>query len=169
MNDLLKDPIFFYSIAFVIFLGLAYRYGKTPILNWIDSEILKIRDELDQARKLRAEAETLMASFKTKQMAGFAEAESIVSHAKAEALVLKAQAELNLQNTLARHEQMALERIRLAEAEALAEIRTAAVDHAMEIAHKVLAEKLDEATLSKLTDQALAEITKLAPTKIKAA
>jgi F0F1-type ATP synthase membrane subunit b/b' len=47
------SPTLLYTIALIIFLGLAVRFGKKPILGWLDGEILKIRAELDQAKKLR--------------------------------------------------------------------------------------------------------------------
>jgi F-type H+-transporting ATPase subunit b len=169
MSALLKDPMFFYGIAFVIFLGLAYRYGRKPILDWIDGEILKIRDELEQAKKLRIEAEITLADYKKKQVAAMADAEAIVRHAKDEAARLKTQAEADLKAALARHEQQALERIRIAEAEAMADVRTAAINAAMAMANKMLASHMDEATAAKLTDQAIGEVSKSAAAKAKAA
>jgi F-type H+-transporting ATPase subunit b len=169
MSDLLKDPMFFYGIAFVIFLGLAYRYGTKPMLAWLDSEILKIRDELNQARKLRAEAEATLAEYKTKQALAMADAEAIVKHAKEEAARLKTEAEADLKDALARHEQQALERIRLAEAEAVEEVRAATVAMAMDMARKTLASKMDDATSAELTDQAIADMRKLTSSKAEAA
>jgi F-type H+-transporting ATPase subunit b len=169
MNALMQDPMTFYSIAFVIFMGLAYRYGRKPFLTWIDAEILKIRDELDQARKLRAEAEATLAEYKAKQTAALAEAEAIVKHAKDEAVRMKSDAESDLKNALARHEQQAMERIRIAETEAMAEVRAAAIDLAMSMARKTLASELDATTATKLTDQAIADMPKAESAKAKAA
>ncbi len=169
MKDLLKDPMFFYGIAFVIFLALAWKHGRKPILGWLDSEILKIRNELDQARKLRVEAETMLAEYKVRQATAMADAEAIVKHAKEEAAQLKAQAEADLKDALARHEQQALERIRIAETEAMAEVRAAAVDLAMDMASKTLASQMDEATAGKLADQAIADMPKPSAAKAKAA
>jgi F-type H+-transporting ATPase subunit b len=169
MSGLFQDPMFFYSIAFVIFLALAWRYGRKPMLGWLDSEILKIRNELEQARKLRAEAEAMLAQYKAKQAEAMKDAEAIVRHASEEAARLRAQAAADLKDALAKHEQQAATRIRLAEAEAIADVRTAVVDLAMKLARETLAAKLDDATAAKLTEQAIAEIPKLAKTKTKAA
>jgi F-type H+-transporting ATPase subunit b len=169
MSDFMQDPMFFYSIALVIFLGIAYRYARKPLLGWLDGEILKIKAELDQARKLRAEAEATLAEYKIKQTVAMSEAEAIVRHAKEEALRLRARAESDLKAALERHEQQAMERIRLAEAEAMAAVRTAAIDTAMTMARSALSSQLDEATSARLTDQAITEIAKAKTAKEKAA
>lgn len=160
MSALFNDPMFFYAIAFAIFIGLAVRFGRKPALNLIDSEIIKIRDELEQARKLRADAEAMLTEYKAKQKTAMAEAEAIVAGAKDEAARLKEKAEAELKSALVRHEQQALERIRVAEAEAASEVRTAAINIAMEIANKTLATNLDDAASAKLIDQAIADISK---------
>jgi F-type H+-transporting ATPase subunit b len=169
MSELLKDPMFFYGIAFVIFLGLAYRYGRVPFLNWIDGEILKVRRQLDEAQKLRAEAEATLAEYKARQAAALAEAEALVRHARDEAARLKVQAEADLKSSLARHEQQAIERIRLAEAAAIAEVRQRAIDLAMNAARHTLAKELQGEAAARLVDQAIADLPKSAGAKAKAA
>ena len=146
MSGLMQDPMFFYAVAFVIFLALAFRFGRKPLLGWLDGEIHKIREELNQAMKLRAEAEAMLAEYKAKQAAALAEAETILRSAKESADRLKAEAETDLKNALARGEQQALDRIRLAEAEALEAVRTATIDLAMQMAAKTLAGQMDDAT-----------------------
>lgn len=168
-NALFQDPMTFYSIAFVIFLALAYKYGKKPLLGWVDAEITKVRDELEQAKKLRIEAEAVLATYKTKQAEALAEAEGIIRHAHEEAQNLKKQAEADLNASLARHEQQAAERIRLAEIEATTSVRQAAIELAMKMAHETLATKIDATTATKLIDQSIAEIPALAQTKARAA
>jgi F-type H+-transporting ATPase subunit b len=169
MNGMMQSPIFFYGIAFVIFLALAWHYGRKPLLGWLDDEILKIRNELDQARKLRAEAEAMLAQYKKKQAEAMAEAEAIVRNAADEAARLRKQAESDLKDALAKHEQQAAARIRMAEAEAIADVRNAIVDGAMKLARETLAAKLDDAVAAKLMEQAIAEMPKLAAKKAKAA
>lgn len=169
MNEMLKDPMFFYGIAFVVFLALVYRFGRVGIVAWIDGEILKVRAQLDEAQKLRADAEATLAEYKENQAKAMAEAEELVRNAKDEAARLKTQAEIDLKASLARHEQQAAERIRLAEAAAIAEVRQRAVDLAMDIARQSLGSKLQGETGAKLIDQAIADLPVSAPTKAKAA
>src|SRR5882672_1032341 len=98
MSALFQNPMVLYGIAFFIFLGLAYWYGRAPMLGWIDGEILKIRNELEQARKLRAEAEATLKEYKAKQAEAMQQAEQIVHHAAEEAKRLRTQAESDLKD-----------------------------------------------------------------------
>ena len=169
MSELLKDPVFFYAIAFVLFIAIAYAKGKKPILEWLDGEILKIRSELDQARSLRFQAEETLAEYKAKQAEALAHAAAIVQHAKQEASQMKAQAEIDLKAALVRHEKQALERIRMVETEALASVRNSLIDMAMTTARQVLASQLDSAVAERLIDQAISDISPSKADKAKAA
>jgi len=167
MNGMMQDPMFWYAVAFAIFIALAYWKVRRPVLDWLDSEISKIRDELAHAKQLRAEAEATLLEYKKKYAAAMAEAEEILRFAKEEAVQVKVQAEADLKASLARHEQQATDRIRHAEAEAIAAVRAAAVDQAMFLARKTLGEQGDSG--GKLADQAIAELPKLMAGKAQAA
>lgn len=169
MSELLKDPTFFYSIAFVLFLILAYSKGKKPFLGWLDSEIQKIRSELEQAHALRTESEATLAEYKSKQTEALNQVEAIIAHAKQEAAQLKAQAEADLKSVLERHEQQAMDRIRLVETEALAAVRKSLVDMAVNTARNALSVQMDEATATRLVDQAISDIPTSPAHKAKAA
>jgi len=138
MNNLIQDPMFLYAIAFFIFLALAFRFGRKPALAWIDGEIAKIRVELDAARQLRAEAEAALADCKAKQIRAEADAKAIIETAQQQVLAMRQQAETDLTAFLTRHENLAAERIRVAEAQAVADVRAAAIDLAMSLARKTL-------------------------------
>ncbi|NTU77625.1 MAG: F0F1 ATP synthase subunit B [Alphaproteobacteria bacterium] len=166
--NLFSDPYTWYILALIIFFGVIYRYVRKPILGWLDGEIAKVKDELNQAKKLRADAAALLADYQSKQKEALSEAEDIISSAREEAVRLRAEAEANLQRALERHEQQAVERIHLAEAEALAEVRAAVIDQAMAAARAELAKKLDPALAGRLVDQAVAEVPRLAA-KVKTA
>jgi F-type H+-transporting ATPase subunit b len=166
-NPLLQDPMLWYAVAFGVFAVLAWIYVRKPLLGALDGAIAKIQDNVDHARQLRAEAEATLAEYKKKSAEAMAEAQEIISYAREEAVEVKEQAEANLKDALARHEQQATERIRLAEAEAVAAVRSAAVDMAMDLARKALASESGKS--GALTDQAIAELPKLAAAKAKAA
>ena len=165
----LQDPIFFYAVAYVAFLVVAWFFARKPGLEWVDGEIAKIREELEEAKQLRTEAEAALAEGNAKKAAALAEAKTILAHARDEAARLEAEAAATLKFVLARHEQHALERIKYMEEEAVAQIRAATVDRAMELARKTLAEKLDESAAAKLADQAIADMPRLTSAKAKAA
>jgi len=167
MSVPMQSPMFWYAVAFLIFCVIAWRYARTPLLAAIDGEIVKIREEIERAQQLRAEAEATLAEYKKKSAQALAEAEEIVRYAREEAAEVRAQAEADLKAALARHEQQAAERIRLAETEAVTAVRTAAVDMAMSLARAALAAHGDKS--GSLADQAITELPKLAAAKAKAA
>ncbi len=158
---LFSDTMTWYSLAVVLFFVVIFIWGRKPILGGIDGEIAKIRDEMDQAKKLRAEAASTLADYEARQKEAMKEAESIVSHAREEAARLRASASKDLKAALKRHEQSAMQRIRLAETEALAEVRTAVIEQAMAAARTVMAAHLDSASVDKLIDQAIVDVPKL--------
>jgi F-type H+-transporting ATPase subunit b len=169
MKDYLNDPMFFYAVAFAIFVGFAWWKGRAPIAGWLDGEIAKIREELENAHKLRAEAEAVLADYRKKHATAMTEAEAILKHAAEEAAQLRTQAAAELKEALARHEEQAKSRIALAEAEAVAAVRAATIELAVDQARQILTAKIDPAAAGRLVDAAIAEIPKLADNKAKAA
>lgn len=165
MSALTQDPMFLYAVSFFIFLALAFRYGRQPLLGWLDGEIAKIRAELDHAYQLRTEAEAALADCKAKQIQAETDAANIVNNARLQVELMRKQAEEDLAALLARHEQLAADRIRLAEAEAVADVRAAAIDLAMTLARKTLAENLPGHESSKLIDKAIGDIPGLKANK----
>lgn len=158
MSALLKDPMFFYGISFALFFAFIYFKVRKPLLGWVDGEILKIRQELDEAKRLRAEAEAALVETREKQQAAMAQSEEIIRQAKLDAEHMKEKAAAELQEILARQERMATERIKLAEHEAEAEIRAAAVNLAVKIAQESLIRNAEGEMGGKLVEQAIAEI-----------
>jgi F-type H+-transporting ATPase subunit b len=158
MLEILDNVYFWSATALLVLLVIVYRYGRMPILGWLDGEIAKIRTELDQAQKLRAEAANTLAEYQKKQVAAEAEATAILAQAKRDAEQLKLNAEAELKASLARREQQAIDRIAQAEAEALRDVRHAAIDLAMQAAEQVLRQKLDATQSGKLVDQAIADL-----------
>ncbi len=162
-GSILTNTNLWYSVSAVIFLAGAVHYGRKPILGWLDGEIAKVRSELAEAKKLRDEAQATLEAFRNRQQEAIKDAETIVENAKKEAERLRNQAENELKATLARYENKAAARIRMAEAEALNEVRAVVVDQAVKTARKVLADKIDAATAYRLADQAISEIPRLMP------
>ncbi len=169
MSNILQDPMGVYAVTFIIFLALAFIFGRKPALGWIDGEIAKIRVELDQARQLRTEAEATLADCQAKQARAENDAKEILTSAKNQADQMRQKAETDLAAYLKRQEQLASERIRLAETEAVTAVRAAVIDEAMAIARKGLADNISETDAAKLINQAIADIPALKDAKAKAA
>jgi F0F1-type ATP synthase membrane subunit b/b' len=158
MKEFLQNPMNIYAVAFVLFLALAYVLLRKPILGWIDGEIAKIRAELLIAHELRAEAEAALAECKTKQAQAEREAEVIVKMAGQQAEAMRKQAAVDLEAAVARQQQMATERIRLAQDKAVGAVREAVLTMGMDLARKTLSENLSEADATRLVDSAINEI-----------
>jgi F-type H+-transporting ATPase subunit b len=155
MLHLLAEAEVWVTIAVVIFVILVWKPASRAILGALDARAARIRSELDEARRLRDEAEALVASYREKQHAAAAEAEEIVRHARAEAERIAAQSARDLEQALARRQRLAEERIAQAEAKAVDEIRGTAIDVAISAARDVIVGELDEQRGSALLDAAI--------------
>ncbi|MEX2128398.1 MAG: ATP F0F1 synthase subunit B [Xanthobacteraceae bacterium] len=153
------DPEFWVGVAFVIFLGVLWRAGAfKSIASALDARSERIRQELAEARRLRDEAEKVLAEYKKKRGEAEAEAEAIIAHAKTEAAELAAEAEKRMEEFVARRTKMAETKIAQAEAQALADVRSAAAETAVRAAEKVLAETVKGKTADELIDKSIKDV-----------
>lgn len=150
-----SDPTFWVLVSFVIFVALVWKPAGRMISQGLDERAEKIRADLDKAAKLREEAQALLAEYQKKQRDALKDAEAIIAAAKAEAEALSKQAAVDLEISLKRREQLALQRIAQAETQALTDVRAAAVDLAMQATRKILADKLDSGRQDALIDEAI--------------
>ena len=159
LGHLIHDPEFWVLVAFVLVIALGlWKKVHSAAGTALDGRAAKIKDQLDEARKLRDEAQAMLAEYQRKQRDSLQEAEGIVAHAKAEAERLAVQAAKDLEAALDRRQRLALDKIALAEAKAAAEVRSIAVDVAITAARQVIAEQLDQQRAGNLIDQAIAEL-----------
>ena len=120
---MILDAEIFVALGFLIFVGLLGYLGVHKTLaTAIDSRALRIRKELDEATRLRTEAEALLASFKQKAIEAEKEAAAIVAQARTDAELLAKESAQRLAEFVARRTKQAEEKI------ALAETRNAAQD-----------------------------------------
>src|SRR5262249_28167701 len=145
---------------FVIFLAVAGKPIYRAIAKQLDSRAERIKGELDEARRLRDEAEQLLADNQRMRRDAAKEAEAILAHARSEAARLRSESEASLAATMARREKMALDKIAQAEAQAVQEVRAEAVDLAVAATRKLLARMLDRQRSDALVDAAIAEVEK---------
>jgi F-type H+-transporting ATPase subunit b len=150
------DATFWAFIALVIFIGVIV-YFKVPgiIGKSLDERATKIRNELDEARRLREEAHQLLGEYQKKRKEAEKEAADIVAAARREAEGLVEDAHKRTEEYVARRTALAEQKIGQAEREAVAEVRSIAVDVATEAARTVLAGKLDQQTSTKLFQDSL--------------
>ena len=158
MSEILGAPETWVAVAFVIFVVLIWKPAQRAVVSALDSRAARIERELNEAARLREEAQALLAQYQRKHRDAMKEAEAIIAHSKAEAVRLSQQAAQDLAATLKRREDLALQRIAQAEQQAAADVRAAAVEVAIAATEKLLAEKLDGAKGDALVDQAIREL-----------
>jgi F-type H+-transporting ATPase subunit b len=155
---MLHSPEFWVLVAFIGFFALAWKPLGRAIAGGLDSRSARIKSDLEEAARLREEARTLLASYERKSRDAMKEAEEILVHARVEAQRMSTQAQAELERSIARREQLALQWIAQAEADALREVRSKAVDLAIAATAKILSEKLDSARADALIDAAIKEL-----------
>lgn len=142
MDELWHSTTFWAGVAFVVFVIFAYRPGKRILTGALDERIARIRGEIEEAQRLREEAQSTLANYQRRQREALQEAEKIIEHAREEAERARARAEVELAELIRRREQQAAEKIAQAEAAALDDIRNRAVDLAISATAKLLEKKL---------------------------
>ncbi|MDF2234402.1 ATP F0F1 synthase subunit B [Albimonas sp. CAU 1670] len=146
-------------VAFVIFLGVLW-YFKVPkmIAAALDKRALRIKEELDEARRLREEAQSLLASYERKQKEVEGQVADIVAHARTEAEEAAVQAKKDLEVSIARRLKSAEEQIQAAEDGAVRAVRNEAIRVAIEATSEVLKDSMSPEARARLTDEGIATV-----------
>jgi F-type H+-transporting ATPase subunit b len=160
---MLASAEFWVAVAFLIFWGILFYYGVPQrVLNSLDKRGRRVADELAEARRLRVEAEALLKEFETKRTAAEREAAEIVSNAREEAERLARETQEKMADFVKRRTATAETKIAQAEAQAAAEVRTAAVDAAVRASERVLRGELSGPAAEALVAKSLNDVrTKL--------
>jgi len=149
------------AIAFVIFLGLlVYLGAHRRVIDGIDQRQARIKTELDEARRLREEAQALLAEYQRKHGEADREAEAIIASANVEAERLAAEGKARMEDFVTRRTKMAETKIAQAEAQALAEVRSAAADAAVAAAEKILSTAAKGKIADDLVARGIADLRK---------
>jgi F-type H+-transporting ATPase subunit b len=150
---------FWVAIAFAAFV-LILLYYKVPrlIAKSLDDRAEAIRKELDEARRLREEAQSLLADYQKKHRNVGQEADAILDQARREAEAFANETRVSLKDTLERRTQQAEDKIARAETQAVDEVRAAAIDLAMAAAEKILREKTAGAGGASIIDQSIRDL-----------
>ena len=152
----LSNTDFVVLLAFLLFVAvLVYFKVPTMLGKMLDDRAEGIRKDLDEARALREEAQELLASYERKQRDVQAQADRIVSQAKADAEANKKQALADLDKSIERRIAAAEEQIAAAEGEAVREVRERAIAVAVAAARDVIAGQMSAEQRSKLIDQSI--------------
>ncbi len=156
---MLRDPATWVAVAFFLFVGLGI-YLKVPAMlaKMLDERADKISKELAEARKLREEAQALLAEYQKKRAEAEKDAANIVAQAKVEAEAYGVETRKKLAETIERRTKQAAQKIAQAEAAAIKEVRTTATEAAIAAASKLVGEAVQGAKGGKLIDESIAAV-----------
>ena len=154
-----SDPEFWVAVAFVILIGVFVYYGiHSTVVKALDHRSERIRAELDDARRLKDEAAKLLAEYKARHASAEREAQDIVASAKADAERIASEAKAKLEDFVTRRTKTAESKIALAEAQAIADVRSAAANAAVAAASTILSQSVKGDVADNLLAQGIAEV-----------
>ena len=154
-----EEPETWVAIAFVILMGVFAYFGvHRTVLKALDNRSARIKAELDDARRLKDEAATVLAESKNRRASAEREAEEIITSAKAEAERISGEAKTKMEDFVARRTKTAESKIALAEAQALADVRAAAADAAVQAASTILSKSVKGEVADDLLSKGIAEV-----------
>jgi F-type H+-transporting ATPase subunit b len=163
VTGLLADPTFWVAVGTAIFIGVVV-WQRVPQMvgKMLDDRAAAIKAELDEAKRLREEAEVLLKEYRAKTANAAQEAQAIIDAAKASAERMAADARAQLAVQIERRGKMAEQKIAQAEAEAIADVRAAATAVATAAAAEVIGKQTTEAKGDALIETAIRDLrTKL--------
>lgn len=152
------DASFWVGAAFVLFFVAFGRKLWTFATGALDRRADAVRQELEEALRLREEAQSLLATYQRRQREAAAEAEAVLAHAREAAARIAAESEARLEEQLARRARAAEEKIAQMEARAAADIRAAMIDSALAATGRAIAAELDATADRALVARAVGEL-----------
>ncbi len=155
------DSRFWVLVPLILFFALIIWKGVHKSMGAaLDARAETIRGELDEARRLREEAQALLASYHRKQKEAEEQAEDIIAQARRDAEAMAVQSRRELSERLERRTQLAEEKIANAEVQALTEVRARAADLAVQAAEKIMRENMSAANHKSLVADGIKQIGK---------
>ncbi len=155
---LFHDPEFWVLVSFLLFIAIFGMRLWKAVAGILDSRAAAIRTELDEAAKLRAEAEQMLRDAQAARAAAIEEARAMVTAARAEANRLAQTAQQDAEVSAKRRERLALDRISAAEKAAINDMRLTAADVAVQAARAVIAETFTPDEDAVLVEHAIASL-----------
>ena len=152
------EPRNWVVLAFILFFVL---FGKTlwkALAGMLDARAAAVKAELEEASRLRREAESMLRSAEKQRADALADAKALIEGARKEANRLAAAAAADAEASAKRREQMAIDRIAAAEKAAVDDVRLAAADVATTAARQMLAEGLTADADALLIDHAITQL-----------
>jgi F-type H+-transporting ATPase subunit b len=157
-ESFITEPRTWVALAFIIFFVLFGRKLWSALVSMLDDRAAKVRAELEEAARLRREAEAMLRDAEQRRAQALAEAKGLIEGAQAEAARVSAAAMAEAEASAKRREQMAIDRIAAAEKAAVDEVRLTAAEVATVAARQVIAEGLSVDADARLIDHAITQL-----------
>jgi F-type H+-transporting ATPase subunit b len=159
MLEQLLEAELWVAVAFAIFVGILIYVGVPKLLtSALDTRSKRIQAELDEARRLKDEAQGLLAEYQRKQQQAEGEAQAIIASAKAEAERIAAEAKTRTEEFVVRRTKMAEAKIAQAETQAVADVRAAAAEAAVAAAATILTQSVKGKVADDLLAQGIGDV-----------
>jgi F-type H+-transporting ATPase subunit b len=156
---LFLDPETWVAIAFILLvIGFAWMGVHRTVLTALDHRAERIKAELDDASRLKDEAAKVLAEYKARRASAEREAADIIASANAEAERIAGEAKAKMEDFVARRTKTAESKIALAEAQAVADVRAAAADAAVQAASTILSQSVKGSLADDLLAKGIAEV-----------
>ncbi len=159
MTEFLNEPYTWVMGSFLVFAGAVWIFGRPVLLRTLDTKIAQIRIEVDNAARLKREAEMLLADYQNRATHAAEEADRIIATARDQADAFRVREEERLNEMMIRKEQQLTERIALLRDQAVAELRDTAAALTVQATSAVVHQKMDDATRVHLIDRALSQVS----------
>lgn len=160
LSDSQSGTSLWVALSFVLFAVFAFKMGRKSVLGGLDARIDEVKSEIDNAERLRVEAQELLAQYQRKQRDTEKEAGDMVKRAKEQAKLLRKTAETDLSELMDRREVQLTERLRRLEESAIAEIQNHAADLAVAATTEMIIQTLDEKTNAALNEDSIKSLSK---------
>jgi F-type H+-transporting ATPase subunit b len=162
--EFIYEPEFWVAVSFFIFIGVLIYLGiHKKVASALDARALRISEELEEARRIREEADKLLADYRRKLGDVVTEVDNIIALAVKQAETLAVETRQSLKEHVERRIKLAEGKIARAEMEAVRELRNDVVDVAIAAAQNLIAAKLTPDRAKKL----VSESTKALKTLLK--
>jgi len=155
---MLENPEFWVALGFVILVTAGAKLGARAVGGMLDQRSARIRGQIEEAERLRAEARGLLEAQRRRHAEALKEAEAIVARAHEEARRIAVDAAAALETALQRREQQTLDKIAQAEAAALRAVRYQAVEVAVAAVRRIVASEMQGERGGALIDAAIQEL-----------
>lgn len=155
-----ENPQFWVAVSFIVFVAAVYKPVGKLLAGTLDGRAAKIQKELDEALRLKEEAQALLASYQHKQKEAAEEAARVLKNAEEEAARIVSEAEILMEENLNKKIQLAMQKIASYEHSVMQDVRTNSIDIAIGTVRKLTKERLTEEIAESLVSRAMNEMNK---------